>query len=50
MDVNRYQKDLAALTRASVVSCLNLSAIDPHFGNGFLYTWTLGLEQKLSAT
>jgi hypothetical protein len=46
MDVDRYEKDLAALTPGGVVSALNLSGIDPAFGNGTLYTWTLGLERK----
>jgi hypothetical protein len=47
MDVDRYEKDVAALTPAGVVSALNLSGIDRSFGNGALYTWTAGLERKL---
>ena len=48
MDVDRYEKDMAALTKPSqVVSALNLSGIDLHFGNATLYTWTAGLERKL---
>lgn len=48
MDVDRFEKDMAALTQPSqVVSALNLSGIDLHFGNGTLYTWTLGLERKI---
>ncbi len=46
MDVDRYQKDVAALTPSGVISPLNLSAIDPSFGNAWLYTWTLGLERQ----
>ncbi len=46
MDLNRYEQNLAALTPAHVVSDLNLSAVDPHFDNATLYTWTLGLERK----
>ena len=42
MDVDRYQKDVAALTPSGAISPLNLSAIDPSFGNAWLYTWTLG--------
>lgn len=45
MDVNRYQEDLAALAPGHQLSLLNLSAIDRRFGNGFLQTWTLGLER-----
>jgi len=46
MDVNRYEQDLASLTPGGVVSALNLSGINPSFGNGTLFTWTLGLERK----
>jgi hypothetical protein len=52
MDVNRYQQDLAALSPSHQLSLLNLSGIDRRFGNGFLQTWTLGLERafgKLTA-
>lgn len=48
MDVDRYQKNVAALTPSGVISPLNLSAIDPVFGNAWLYTWTLGLERDFS--
>ena len=47
MDVDRYEKDLAALTPSNVVSALGLSGIDRSFSNGTLYTWTAGLERKL---
>ena len=46
MDVDRFEKDMAALTPGGAVSPLNLSGIDPGFGNATLYTWTLGLERK----
>jgi hypothetical protein len=46
MDVDRYEKDVAALTPSHVVSALNLSSIDRSFDNATLYTWTLGLERK----
>jgi len=45
MDVNRYQNDLAALAPGHQLSLLTLSAIDRRFGDGFLQTWTLGLER-----
>jgi hypothetical protein len=48
MDVKRYEQDLAALTPGNHVSDLNLSGIDRSFGNATLYTWTAGLERKLS--
>ena len=45
MDVNRYEYDLATLAPGHQLSLLNLSAIDRRFGDGFLQTWTLGLER-----
>src|SRR6202171_2851740 len=45
MDVNRYQQDLAALTPSHQLSLLSLAGIDRRFGNGYLQTWTLGLER-----
>ena len=47
MDVDRYEKDLANVTSSGAVSALNLSGIDAKFGNGTLYTWTLGIERKI---
>jgi len=46
MDVNRYQNDLAALAPGHQLSLLNLAAIDRRFGDGFLQTWTLGVERS----
>ena len=48
MDVDRYEKDLAKVTSSGAVSALNLSGIDSKFGNGTLYTWTLGIERKIA--
>ncbi|HTW78118.1 MAG TPA: carboxypeptidase regulatory-like domain-containing protein, partial [Terracidiphilus sp.] len=48
MDVNRYQNDLAALSPNHQLSLLNLSAVDPHFGDAYLDTWTLGLERSFA--
>jgi len=45
MDVNRYQQDLATLAPSHQLSLLSLAGIDRHFGNGYLQTWTLGLER-----
>ena len=47
LDVERYQRDLAALSPGSQFTPLNLAAIDRRFGNGYLQTWTLGVEQQL---
>jgi hypothetical protein len=46
MDVNRYEQDVAALTKGHVVSDLSLSGIDRGFDNATLYTWTAGVERK----
>ncbi len=49
MDVDRYEKDIAALSASGVVSDLNLSGIDRRFSNARLYTWTAGLERHLGS-
>ena len=46
LDVERYQRDLAALSPGSQFTPLNLTGIDRHFGNGYLQTWTLGVERQ----
>lgn len=48
MDVDRYENDLANVTASGAVSALNLAGMDKNFGNGTLYTWTLGIERKIS--
>ena len=48
MDVNRYQQDLAALSPGQQLSLLSLNAIDRRFGDGFLQTWTLGVERAFA--
>lgn len=48
MDVNRYEQAIAALTPNHTVSALSLSGIDPSFGNGTLYTWTLDFERQFA--
>jgi hypothetical protein len=45
MDLNRYQQDLAALSPDHQITPLTITAIYPRFGNGYLQTWTLGLER-----
>jgi hypothetical protein len=46
LDIERYQRDLAALSPGASFTPLNLAAIDRHFGNGYIQTWTLGLERQ----
>jgi TonB-dependent Receptor Plug Domain/TonB dependent receptor len=45
MDINRYQRDLAAVSPAHLITPLTINCIDPEFGNAYLQTWTLGLER-----
>jgi len=45
MDVNRYQRDLATLAPSHQLLLLSLAGIDRRFGNGYLQTWSLGLER-----
>jgi hypothetical protein len=46
LDVERYQNGLAALTPGAQFTPLNLAAISPRFGNGYLQTWTVGAERQ----
>lgn len=46
MDVDRYQRDLAALSPGHQLSLLSLGGVDRRFGNALLNTWTLGLERN----
>ncbi len=47
LDIERYQRDLAALTPGAPFTPLSLAGIDRHFGNGYLQTWTLGVERQI---
>jgi hypothetical protein len=52
LDVERYQRDLAALAPGAQLTPINLTGMDRRFGNAYLQTWTLGLERafgKLTA-
>jgi len=46
MDVNRYEQDLAALSPDHQITPLSLFGMTPNFQNGYLGTWTAGVEQK----
>jgi hypothetical protein len=46
LDVERYQRDLAALSPGAQFTPLNLTGIDRNFGNGYLQTWTFGMERQ----
>lgn len=45
-DVDRYEHDMAAVSPGHQITPLNLGGIDRRFGNGYLGTWTLGLERQ----
>jgi hypothetical protein len=47
MDVDRYERDLATVLPDHQIVPLNVSGIDLHFGNGYLNTWTFGVERSL---
>ena len=52
LDIERYQRDLAALTPGAQTTLLTLAGIDRNFGNAYMQTWTLGAERafgKLTA-
>ncbi len=46
LDVDRYERAIAALSPGQQITPLNLSSIDVQFGNAALYTWTLGVERQ----
>ena len=47
MDVNRFERDMAAVTSDHQITPLNLSSIDVNFGNGYMATWAAGIEQHV---
>ncbi|MGC9948814.1 MAG: TonB-dependent receptor [Bryobacteraceae bacterium] len=47
MDVQRYDRDLAAVSPGHQITPLNVLGISPGFQNGYIATWTAGFEQKL---
>ncbi|AXC13143.1 Oar protein [Acidisarcina polymorpha] len=46
LDIDRYQRDLAALSPGTNVTPLTLAGVDRNFGNAYLQTWTLGAERQ----
>lgn len=47
MDVLRFEQGLAALSPGHQVTPLSLFGVAPDFENGYIGTWTAGVEQKL---
>jgi hypothetical protein len=44
MDIGRFQSDLAALTPGNQVQLISGAGIDPNFRNGYIGTYTAGIE------
>ena len=47
IDLQRFQKDLAALTPGDQAQLLTASAISRNFQNGYIATYTLGVDQQV---
>ena len=47
VNIDRYEKDLAATLHTDIISALNLSGIRRGFSNARLYTWTAGFERPI---
>ena len=48
MDVLRFERDLAALSPGHQILPLAVVGLAPNFGNGYIGTWTAGVERKLA--
>ncbi|MGA2186300.1 MAG: TonB-dependent receptor [Bryobacteraceae bacterium] len=47
MDILRFERDLAALSPDHQITPLVVAGISPSFRDGYIGTWTAGVEQKL---
>ncbi|HUE22180.1 MAG TPA: TonB-dependent receptor [Bryobacteraceae bacterium] len=47
MDVLRYEQDLAAVSPGHQITPLSVAGISPGFRNGYIATWTAGVEHRL---
>jgi hypothetical protein len=50
MDVLRFEQELAALSPGHEITPLGVTGMAGNFQNGYIGTWTAGLEQKLGGT
>ena len=48
MDLLRYEHDLAAVSPIHQLTPFSVAGISPDFRNGYIGTWTAGVEQKLA--
>ena len=46
-DVDRFERDLAAVTLGNQITPLSVSGVDKRFGNAYLGTWTAGVERPI---
>ncbi|MBI4894060.1 MAG: TonB-dependent receptor [Acidobacteria bacterium] len=46
MDVLRYERDLAAVSPDGQVRALGVQSMNPDLKNGYVATWTLGVERR----
>ncbi len=44
VDLQRFQNDLAAITPGNQIQLFSTAAIDRHFRNGYIGTWTAGFD------
>ncbi len=49
IDLQRFQNDLAAQTPGHEVQLFTVGIIDRHFHNGYIATWTAGIDQDLGS-
>jgi hypothetical protein len=49
IDWQRFQTDVAALTPGHEVQLFNLATIDRHFGNGYIGTYTAGVDHDFGS-
>ena len=47
MDVLRFEQEMASLSPGRQITPLTVSGISPGFENGYIATWTAGVEQKV---
>ena len=47
MDVDRFEQSLAAVTPTHQITPISVAGISSNFQNGYIGTWTAGLEQKV---
>ncbi len=47
MDLLRYEQDLAAISPDHQITPISALGISPDFQNGYIATWTAGIEQKI---